>query len=182
MNETACELLVLGLGNVLLGDDGAGPAVIARLRAGHLAPVGVRLSDGGTLGLSLLPYLEDARRVILVDAVAADAPAGTLVRLEGADVGPAVATRLSPHQVGVADLLDGARWHDRQPERLVLLGIVPQSIELGVGLSDPVRRSLPRLVDLVCAEVRACGFALAPAVIDGTDAPFDVAQLLAGEA
>ena len=181
MSDTACELLVLGLGNVLLGDDGAGPAVIARLREEHLAPAGVRLSDGGTLGLSLLPYLEDARRVILVDAVAADAPAGTLVRLEGADVGPAVATRLSPHQVGVADLLDGARWHDRQPERLVLLGVVPESIELGVGLSGPVRRALPRLVDLVCAEVRACGFRLAPAVIDRTDAPFDVARLLAGE-
>ena len=182
MSNTTSELLVLGLGNVLLGDDGAGPAVVAQLRDRYLTPAGMRLFDGGTLGLSLLPYLEDARRVILVDAVAADAPAGTLVRLEGADVGPVVATKLSPHQVGVADLLEGARWHDREPERLVLLGVVPESIELGVGLSDPVRRALPQLIDLVRAEVRACGFALAPAVIDRTDAPFDVARLLAGEA
>jgi hydrogenase maturation protease len=108
-----------------------------------------------------LPYVEDARCVILVDAVAADAPAGTLVRLEGADVGPAVAARLSPHQIGVADLLDGARWHDREPERLVLLGVVPESIELGVGLSEPVQRALPRLIDLVRAEALACGFPLA---------------------
>jgi hydrogenase maturation protease len=157
MSETASELLVLGLGNLLLGDDGAGPAVIAHLRERREVPEGMRLCDGGTLGLSLLPYVEDARCVILVDAVAADAPAGTLVRLEGADVGPAVATRLSPHQVGVADLLDGARWHDREPERLVLLGVVPESIELGVGLSEPVRRALPQLIDLVCAEARACG-------------------------
>jgi hydrogenase maturation protease len=161
MSETASELLVLGLGNVLLGDDGAGPAVVTRLQARHAAPAGVRIFDGGTLGLSLLPYLEDARRVILVDAVAADAPPGTLVRLEGAEVGPAVSTRLSPHQVGVADLLEGARWHDREPERLILLGVVPESIELGVGLSEPVRRALPQLIELVCAEALACGFALA---------------------
>lgn len=180
MSETASDLLVLGLGNVLLGDDGAGPAVIAWLRQNRLVPAGTRLLDGGTLGLSLLPYLEDACRVILVDAVAADACAGTLVRLEGADVGPAVATRLSPHQVGVADLLDGARWHDREPERLVLLGVVPQSIALGVGLSDPVRRALPHLIDLVCVEAQACGFPWLPAGARHDDGIFDVARLLAG--
>ena len=180
MSETTSDLLVLGLGNVLLGDDGAGPAVIAWLRQTRVAPAGTRLFDGGTLGLSLLPYLEDARRVILVDAVAADAQAGTLVRLEGAEVGPAVATRLSPHQVGVADLLDGARWHDREPERLILLGVVPESIELGVGLSDPVRRALPQLIDLVCAEAQAWGHPLAPAGARRIDATFDVARLLAG--
>ncbi len=146
------DLLVLGLGNVLLGDDGIGPAAVAHLRDTHAWPEGATCLDGGTLGLSLLPYLEDAAAVIMVDAVDADAPAGTLVRLEGRDVGPAVATRLSPHQVGVADLLDGARLHDRTPATLVLLGIVPESIELGVGLSEPVRRSMPALIDLVLAD------------------------------
>ena len=153
MSDTASELLVLGLGNVLLGDDGAGPAVIARLRDGNVVPAGLRLFDGGTL-----------------------------VRLEGADVGPAVATRLSPHQVGVADLLEGARWHDREPERLVLLGVVPESIELGVGLSRPVLRALPQLIDLVSAEARACGFPLVPAVSGQDDTAFDVARWLGGAA
>ena len=182
MSNVASDLLVLGLGNVLLGDDGAGPAVIAQLRDGYEARSGTLVLDGGTLGLSLLPYLEDARRVILVDAVAADAPAGTLVRLEGRDVGPAVATRLSPHQVGVADLLEGARWHEREPQQLILLGVVPESIELGVGLSAPVRRALPHLVDLVRAEAAACGCAFSasshPAV---GAAPLDDARLLGAE-
>lgn len=180
MSESPIDLLVLGLGNVLLGDDGAGPAAIAGLRDARVGRGCVRVLDGGTLGLSLLPYLEDARRVILVDAVAADAPAGTLVRLEGADVGPAVATRLSPHQIGVADLLEGARWHDREPQRLVLLGVVPQSIELAVGLSEPVRRALPRLIDLVCAEARDCGFPLDRGESRADGHTFDVARLLAG--
>ena len=180
MSENTIDLLVLGLGNVLLGDDGAGPAAIAGLRDARATCGCVQVLDGGTLGLSLLPYLEDARRVILVDAVAADAPAGTLVRLEGANVGPAVATRLSPHQIGVADLLDGARLHGREPQRLVLVGVVPQSIELGVGLSEPVRRALPRLIELVCAEARACGFPLQVEESRADGNTLEVARLLAG--
>jgi hydrogenase maturation protease len=179
MSSTAADLLVLGLGNVLLGDDGIGPAVIARLRDSHDIPAGVRCIDGGTLGLSLLAYLEDARMVILVDAVAADAAPGTAVRLEGREVGPAVATRLSPHQVGVADLLEGARWHDRQPERLVLLGLVPESIELGVGLSSPVLRGMPGLIDLVCEEAAACGFPLRRTA-SAPVAEFDVSRMVRG--
>jgi hydrogenase maturation protease len=179
MNSTATELLVLGLGNVLLGDDGVGPAVIARLRDAHVIPDGIQLLDGGTLGLALLPYLEDAKAVILVDAVAADEPPGTLVRLEGGEVGPAVATRLSPHQVGVADLLEGARWHDREPAYLVLLGVVPESIELGIGLSTPVLRAMPALAESVRAEIAACGFVIPPSSTSIADS-FDVARLLNG--
>lgn len=180
MNSTGADLLVLGLGNVLLGDDGVGPAVVARLRDHHVIPDGVLCLDGGTLGLSLLPYLEDARMVVMVDAIAADAPAGTLVRLEGSAVGPAVATRLSPHQVGVADLLEGARWHDREPTRLVLLGIVPERIELGLGLSRSVLRAMPALVDLVCAEAASLGHPFEPRDDAEADTNFDVTRLFGG--
>jgi hydrogenase maturation protease len=151
-------LLVLGLGNVLLGDDGVGSAAIALLLERYSAPRGARVLDGGTLGLSLLPYLDEAEAVILVDAIRADRPPGSLVRLDGDDVAPAVATRLSPHQIGVADLLDGVRWLDRYPARLLLHGIVPASMELEVGLSAPVAAALPDLVERVVEEADALGF------------------------
>jgi hydrogenase maturation protease len=151
-------LLVLGLGNVLLEDDGVGVLAAQRLIEEYEIPSDVRVLDGGTLGLALLPYVEDAERLILVDAVRADAPAGSLVRLDGEDVPPAVATRLSPHQVGVSDLLDGARWLQRLPSELVLLGVVPQSIELNVGLSMPVESALGALIASVVAEARELGF------------------------
>ena len=180
MNSTAADLLVLGLGNVLLGDDGVGPAAIAHLRNHFEIPEGVRCLDGGTLGLALLAYLEDARTVILVDAVLEDGPPGTLVRLTGEDVGPAVEARLSPHQVGVADLLQGARWHDREPRRLVLIGIVPQSIELRVGLSSPVVASMPDLIDMVVAEAAAVGYPLPRVAGADSVANFDMTQWLQG--
>jgi hydrogenase maturation protease len=160
-------LLILGLGNVLLGDDGVGGAAIARLLEDYSVPRGARVLDGGTLGLSLLPYLQEAETVILVDAIRADAAPGTLVRLDGDQVAPAVATRLSPHQIGVADLLDGARWLDQYPGRLVLLGIVPESMDLIVGLSPVVARTMPELVVRVVEEAATLGFAFIPKA--GTD-------------
>ena len=155
-------LLVLGLGNMLLEDDGVGAAAVSLLLERYAAPEGVRVLDGGTLGLSLLPYLEDADAVILVDAVRADGPPGSFVRLDGDDVAPAVASRLSVHQVGVADLLDGARWLGRYPDRVVLLGLVPESMELAVGLTPRVRSALPELAERVAEEARSLGFVFSP--------------------
>jgi hydrogenase maturation protease len=174
------SLLVLGLGNVLLQDDGIGGAAISLLLDRFTVPAGVRVFDGGTLGLSLLPYLEMADAVILVDAVRADAAPGSVVRLDGDDVAPAVATRLSPHQVGVADLLDGARWLGRYPGRVVLLGLVPASMDLAVGLSPLVHASLPALVDRIVEETHGLGFAFERKDADETperDRTADVAHL-----
>ena len=166
MNERT-PLLVLGLGNVLLEDDGVGAAAVALLLDRYAVPTGVRVLDGGTLGLSLLPYLQSADALILIDAVSADAPAGSFVRLSGDEVAPAVATRLSPHQVGVADLLDGARWLGGYPTRVTLLGLVPESMDLNVGLSDAVRASLPALVERIVEEARTLGFVFRRTSADG---------------
>ena len=108
------------------------------LERDYCVPSGVRLEDGGTLGLALLGLLTDSEHVILVDAVRTDDPPGTLVRLDGTDVMDAVRDRLSPHQVGVADLLDAARLIDSYPTAVTLLGLVPDSIELAVVRSSAV--------------------------------------------
>lgn len=159
MTETPpLPLLVLGLGNLICADDGLGVAAVHRLLELYEPPEGARVLDGGTLGLSLLPVLEDAERVILVDAIADDAPPGAPVRLTGEDVAPAMAERLSVHQVGVSDLLDGARWRDRMPSTLVLLGIVPESVELGLARSPRVEQRLPELVERIVEEARSLGF------------------------
>jgi len=170
------RLLVLGLGNVLCSDDGLGVMAVSALMRGFEWPPEVEVLDGGTLGLALLPYLDEAEAAILVDAIRGDAAPGSFMRLEGADVAPAVAQRLSPHQVGVADLLDGARWLDSYPARVVLLGLVPATIELGVGCSPAVQAALPVLVDRLVEEIRGFGFDLvrrvaneAAGVLDGAD-------------
>lgn len=157
----APRVLVLGLGNVLCGDDGAGVVVVHRLHAQYEIPDDIQVLDGGTLGMSLLSLVSDTDDLILVDAVRADAPAGTLVVVEGDDVVPTVTERLSPHQVGVADLLAAAQFVDRYPSRVVVLGVVPETIELGLARTSAVEASLPALLERVVEELRARGFALA---------------------
>ena len=153
-------VLVLALGNVLLADDGLGPAAVARLERDYRIPPGVRLEDGGTLGLSLLGLVADARHVILVDAVRTDAAAGELVRIDGSDVADAVRDRLSPHQVGVADLLEAARLIGRSPRTVTLLGLVPDSLELGIVRTKAVDEGIDVLVDAIIEEVRQLGYAI----------------------
>ena len=151
-------VLVLGLGNVLLGDDGLGAAAAARIERDYRIPPGVRLEDGGTLGMSLLGLIAESEHVILVDAVRTDDPPGTFVRLDGADVMDAVRDRLSPHQVGVADLLDAARLIDCYPATVTLLGLVPEAIELAVVRSDAVGEGLAELVAATVREVESLGY------------------------
>ncbi len=164
-------LLVLGLGNLLCRDDGLGVVAVHRLLRSHVPPPGTEVLDGGTLGLSLLPYLEDAEQAILVDAIGIDAPAGTVVRLDGDEVAPAVAARLSVHQIGVADLLEGARWLGHLPRRLVLLGAVPQTIEVGLGLTPSVEAAVPALITRILEEARALGYAFRPRTGDAEEPP-----------
>ena len=153
---------MLGLGNVLLSDDGIGAAAIARLERGYRIPLGVRLIEGGTLGLSLLDEIAEADHVILVDAVAADAPPGSLIRLDGDEVTDAVRDRLSVHQVAVADLLNAARLIGRYPDSVILLGLVPGAIALGVARTSPVEAAIDTLVSAILLEAHTLGYKLVP--------------------
>jgi hydrogenase maturation protease len=172
-DTVACEpaqrpirLLVLGLGNVLLGDDGLGAAAVARLERDYRIPPGVQLEDGGTLGLSLLGLLAESEHVILVDAVRSDSPPGTLVRIDGEEVMVAVRQRLSPHQVGVADVLDAARLMDCYPTSVTLLGLEPETIELSLVRSSAVEGGLDELVETIVREVQSLGYTMVPETVD----------------
>jgi hydrogenase maturation protease len=161
-DEARIPVLVLGLGNILCGDDGAGVVAVHRLRRGWTMAAGVRVVDGGTLGLDLLALVAAADRVILVDAVRADGPPGTLVRLVGDEVGPAVYERLSAHQIGVADLLAGAALCDRYPTEVVIIGVVPATTDLALGRTPAVEARIDDLVAGTIAELRRLGVAPEP--------------------
>jgi hydrogenase maturation protease len=158
----ADRVIVMGLGNVLLTDDGAGVAALHLLA--RTCPVAgqVQLVDGGTLGLALLDYFEQDTVLILLDAVRTDDPPGTVVVLEGSDVAEAAGTKLSPHQVGVLDLLQAAAHTGRTPKRIVLVGVVPASLELGLERTPAVEAALPAMVDAAVAEITRAGVLIDP--------------------
>lgn len=137
--------MIIGLGNRLMTDDGVGLEALRAFEEAYDLPDGVDLLDGGTLGLDLLVHLEGYPRVLMADCVTVGHPPGTVLRLEGDDIPRAFAQCLSPHQMGLTDLLAVLELQGRLPEALVVLGVEPESIEPGLELSAPVRAALPRL-------------------------------------
>jgi hydrogenase maturation protease len=148
------ETLVLGLGNILLADEGVGVRVIERLLERYRFPEGVRVMDGGTLGLDLLPYLEDASRLLVVDAVQARKPPGTLVRLEGDQIPVFLdASKVSPHQEGLQDLLAVATLKGYLPDEVIFWGAQIESLGVGLELSPAVATQVDALVSKVLEEL-----------------------------
>ncbi len=148
-------LLVVGIGNVLLRDEGVGVHVVERLdrlarRRPDVLPPECTLVDGGTLGLDLLPMIEDARAVVLVDAVNLRGAPGDVRVLHGPDLHATLANHVSPHQVGVGDLLAAARLRGTLPADVALVGIQPAEIEIGLELTAAVEAAVARAADVAC--------------------------------
>jgi hydrogenase maturation protease len=155
----AAAAVVIGLGNPLMGDDGLGLAALERLRDTWVLPPEVELVDGGTWGLTLLPVIERARHVVFLDAIATGAAPGTPVVVPRARLPRYLATKVSPHQVDLGDVLALAELRGTLPAETVALGLEPQRVEFGVGLSPLVAARLDALVERVVSRLAAWGYA-----------------------
>jgi hydrogenase maturation protease len=149
--------LVLGLGNILLSDDALGVRVAERLLDEYCFPPGVQVMDGGTLGLDLLGYVEDADRLVVVDGLDLGAEPGTTTRLADGQVPAFLAPKVSCHQMGLVDLLAACRLSGRFPDELVLWGVQPESLEVGLGLSPTVANQVEGLMKHVLDELSQWG-------------------------
>src|SRR5512143_2132560 len=156
------NVLVLGIGNVLMTDDSVGIRVINELERRFRFPENVELLDGGTSGIELLSYIVNRDYLIIVDAIKSDFPPGTVVRVEGEDVPAKFMTRISPHQLGLSDLLAAASLTGDVPENMVLFGMEPKRIELGFELSDEVKANFEKLLETVVGELIKIGVAPEP--------------------
>jgi hydrogenase maturation protease len=139
------DVLVLGLGNILLTDDGVGIHAVRHLARDPDAPRGLRAVDGGTLGFRLLASLKESEAVLIIDAAQFGKDAGT-IRLLGQEILDEHISRcgrLSTHEAGLVDLLTLARLDGWAPTHLALLGIQPERIDWGEHLSEPVAKALP---------------------------------------
>ena len=135
-------LLVLGVGNLLLCDDGVGLELARRLE-GEIASAGeVEFVDGGTQGLALLPFLEGRRALLVLDAVSRGSPPGTVHVLDDPATGR-TGPSLAPHGGNASDLLDAARLIGALPARVAVVGVEPAVVHTGTELSPEVRAALP---------------------------------------
>jgi hydrogenase maturation protease len=151
------SILVLGLGNTIMTDDGFGVKVVTSLASRYHFHGPVQLIDGGTLGLDLLPYLEDLDSLLIVDALDMRDEPGKIFRLEGDEVPRAFASKLSVHQMGLQDLLAVAELQGHVPRNLVVWGVQPECIEMGTKLTAPVAAAVEPLLANVLEELERWG-------------------------
>jgi hydrogenase maturation protease len=157
--------VVIGLGNPLMGDDGAGLVALEVLRSAWLLD-GVSLVDGGTWGMSLLPDIEDADRIVFIDAIVAGGTAGDITVLEREKL-PIYFTRaLSPHQTDLRDVLAAAELRGTLPSESVAIGVEPAVVALGTQLTPVVQGAIASLVAAVVDRLRLWGHACDPRIVD----------------
>jgi len=157
------RILVLGLGNMLMGDDAFGGKAVNRLQELYAFPEQVRLVDGGTLGLDLLPLLEETDRLVIIDALQMQAEPGRIFRLSGEEVPRAFASKLSVHQMGVQDLLAVAELQGNLPAEVVVWGVQADAVEPALEMSPAVTSAMAQVIEAVATELVGWGVPLVAA-------------------
>jgi hydrogenase maturation protease len=156
------RIVVLGVGNILLSDEGVGVRAIEALLEGYLLPAGVEVIDGGTSGMELLEDLSSVDLLIVADAVKAGKPPASIIRIAGADVPVFFRAKISPHQVGLSDVLADLEFMGEPPRETVIIGVQPVSMETRMELTPEVTARLDEVVGMIVAELKSHGVIAQP--------------------
>lgn len=151
------SILVLGLGNILLMDEGVGVRAMEAFDAAWTVPDHVSVVDGGTCGMDMLDLIASHDHLIAVDAVKTGAPPATLTVLRGDAVPAYFKGKLSPHQLGLSDLLASLTLQDEAPRSVTVIGCVPMALGTGLMLSPEIEEKIPEMVALIAGELARHG-------------------------
>ena len=161
-NPAAYETLVLGIGNILWADEGFGIRAVELLNERFVFPDDVRVMDGGTQGIFLLPWIRSAKRLLIFDAVDFGLEPATLKLIRGKDVPRYMGVKkVSMHQAGFQEVLSSAELSGELPEELVLVGVQPERLDdYGGSLRDSVKAQLEPAIDVALGVLRDWGIAV----------------------
>ncbi len=152
------RIIILGVGNILLTDEGVGVRVVEEMRRRYYFPENVRLVDGGTQGLWLMPTIQEADHLIVIDAVLGGGEPGTLYRLERADLPKGLRIKQSAHDSDLVEALNLCSLIDAEPKSCVVIGIEPQVItEFSMELTGTVASRMDQIIDRVVVELTNLG-------------------------
>jgi hydrogenase maturation protease len=146
--------LLLGIGNILLKDEGVGVHVVNAMKEGCTFSPEVEIIDGGTLGLDLLPFIEGKEGLLIIDAVNFGKAPGYIGILENEEIPSTMFTRMSVHHIGLADVLFSAELLDIKPAHICLIGIQPQSLDVGLDMTDCIAGKVEELITLAISKLK----------------------------
>ncbi len=157
--------VVLGIGNTILTDEAAGVRVVEALERDYALPANVLAIDGGTSGMEMIEDLSDLDFLIVVDVVKTGAAPGTVVKIDGADIPVFFRSKLSPHQIALPDVLASLELLGTMPKEIIVLGVEPISLELGMEMTTTVAERIPQLVGMVVEELTSRNYRLVPLAV-----------------
>ncbi len=152
--------LVLGIGNTILTDEAAGVRAVEMLERDYRLGSNVQVIDGGPSGMEMIEDLSDLDFLIVIDVVKTGAAPGTVVKIAGDEIPVFFRRKLSPHQIGLPDVLASLELLDALPKEVVVLGVEPISLELGMEMTSTVAEKVPQLVQMAVAELLAHGYSV----------------------
>jgi len=145
---------LLGIGNILLKDEGVGVHVVNAIKERCTFSPEVEIIDGGTLGLDLLPFIEGKEGLLIIDAVNFGKEPGYIGILENEEIPSTLLTKMSVHHIGLADVLFSAQLLDIKPARICLIGIQPQSLDIGLDMTDCIAGKVKELIALAISKLK----------------------------
>jgi hydrogenase maturation protease len=151
--ESQKSILILGIGNLLLKDEGIGVHVVNRMSEMTLPP-DVEVMDGGTLGMDLLYYIEGRKKVIVVDTVNAGDPPGTLYRFTDKELAVKKDFLRTAHGIDFVDVVKTSQMLGNKPEEIVFIGVEPQDISEGLEPTALIAKRIPVIIELVMKELK----------------------------
>ncbi len=160
MNKAEKKILVIGMGNVLMQDEGIGVRAVEELENRYMIPPQVTILDGGTTGMELFEPLRNCDQVVVADAINTGAPHGALVRIANDEIPAFFQTKISNHQLGLSDLLALLNLKAEAPEHVAIIGMVPHSLENKLGLSEAAEAGLDEMVENLVKELASLGIVL----------------------
>lgn len=156
------DIAIVGIGNLLMRDEGVGIHALRRLREEFSFSDGPEFIDGGTMGLDLLPFIEGRDLVVLIDAVDFRREPGEVRSISNRDIPRYLTGKLSVHQIALPDLLATLLLIDNPPSDVVLVGMQPADIGVGLELSPAVSAGMDALLGEVVSVIRARGVTVSP--------------------
>ncbi len=154
------NILVIGMGNVLMQDEGVGVRAVEELENRYWIPKSVTVVDGGTTGMELFEPIRNCDYLIVADAINSGAPYGSLVRIANGEIPAFFQTKISNHQLGLSDLLALLKLKDEVPEHVAIIGMVPHSLENRLGLTAEAEAGLDKMIKMLVQELADLGVAL----------------------
>lgn len=151
------ENTVLGIGNVILSDEGFGVRVVEYLQKNFTFPDNVSLIDGGTLGVELTHFITGTQRLLIIDSIDGGAKPGKTFHLQDEEISKHFAQKISAHEVGIQDVLTMLELTDKKIPHVELIGAQPFSLEAGVELTEPMSKLVPLFADKAVEILRNWG-------------------------